>query len=348
VAFPILPKKLGKVLLTDKTPKYGWGLSFGLRPLTRINYKIEQNERLSGIDSLNTLYEGSGGLNQFNISSGFRINRLTFGVSTGYTFGNKDFSTQLVFINDTVTYLKSNTQAKANFGGAFLNAGVQYQFRLQKDRDNNSAKVNVGAYANFRQEINAKQDKINETFAFDGTGSISTIDTVSFVKQQKGTVVIPATYGFGLNYEDKNRTWVTGIDFEFTQWKDYSYYKEKDLVQNSWVIRAGAQYDPATKSVSNKFWNFVTYRAGFYLGPDYVKLDKTRINYAATLGATFRLTTPRLLGSSVDEKQQVLLHFSAEYGGRGNKQSFSFRENSLRFGFGLSMNAKWFQKRSYY
>ena len=43
-----------------------WGLSFGLKPLTRVNYKIENSSRLSGIDSISTLYEGSGGINQFN------------------------------------------------------------------------------------------------------------------------------------------------------------------------------------------------------------------------------------------------------------------------------------------
>lgn len=43
-------------------PKKDWGMNIGLRPVTRVNYKIERNERLPGIDSLNTLFEGSGGL----------------------------------------------------------------------------------------------------------------------------------------------------------------------------------------------------------------------------------------------------------------------------------------------
>ena len=31
----------------------------------------------------------------------------------------------------------------------------------------------------------------------------------------------------------------------------------------------------------------------------------------------------------------------------GNNQSLGLRDNYLRFGFGVSMNARWFQKRNY-
>ena len=85
-----------------------WGVSLGLRPVTRINYKVEKTERLSGIDSLQTVFEGSGGLNQVNLSTGIRIKRFNIGISTGYTVGNKDYSTKLNFINDLVVYYKSN------------------------------------------------------------------------------------------------------------------------------------------------------------------------------------------------------------------------------------------------
>ena len=66
LAFPITPKKLIK-------NKVNWGISLGLRPLSRINYKIENNQRLPGVDSINTLYEGTGGVNQAYIGSGFSI-----------------------------------------------------------------------------------------------------------------------------------------------------------------------------------------------------------------------------------------------------------------------------------
>src|SRR3990170_5019503 len=35
-------------------PKRSWGMNIGLRPVTRINYKVERKEQLGGIDSANT------------------------------------------------------------------------------------------------------------------------------------------------------------------------------------------------------------------------------------------------------------------------------------------------------
>jgi len=36
-----------------------------------------------------------------------------------------------------------------------------------------------------------------------------------------------------------------------------------------------------------------------------------------------------------------------EIGARGNRNSFSVRENITRISIGVSMNAHWFQKRKY-
>jgi hypothetical protein len=337
--FPIASKKMKK-----KDKPISWGLSFGIRPITRIAYKIEKNERLPGIDSLNTLYEGSGGVNQMNVTTGFKITTshnqaypantgfFSVGISSGYSFGNKDFSTQKVFINDTVAYYKSNTQTESHFGGVFLNSGIQYHIPLAKN-----SFIQLGGYANFQQNLKAKQDKVNETFSYDATLGIFPIDSVSSIKDQKGSVIMPATYGIGLTYQDKNEHWLVGADFEWSNWKNFSYYGAQDAVQNSWLIRAGAQYFPGKKNTpSMSYWNVVKYKVGFYLGPDYVKLDETRLNYAGTLGAGFPLT------------REILLNTAVEIGGRGSNSSFSFKENTLRFGIGLSMGADWFIKRSYY
>lgn len=332
VAFPISTAKMER-------KGVNWGLSFGLRPLTRIGYKVEKNERLPGIDSLNTLYEGSGGVNQVNISTGLKIRNFSLGVSSGYSFGNKDFSTQKVFINDTVTYYKSNTQAQSHFGGVFVSAGLQYMIPVRK-----TGFLKIGAYADLKQNLKSKQDNVNETFVFDGNGGILALDTVNSSKNLKGTVTIPTTTGIGFTYQDSANHWLIGADFEMTNWKDYRYYGQQDQVQNNWTVRVGAEYYPAkTNTANNKYWSFVKYRAGFYFGPDYVKLDKTRNNYAATLGASFPLTTANLLRYG----DFVLLNTAIEVGGRGNKSSAAFRETNLRFCIGVSMNARWFQKRSY-
>ena len=86
LGFPIAPAKW-------RLKGNSWGVSFGLRPVTRINYKIQQNTRLTNIDSLQTMYEGSGGLNQANVATGIKLGNFSFGASTGYSFGRKEYST---------------------------------------------------------------------------------------------------------------------------------------------------------------------------------------------------------------------------------------------------------------
>lgn len=340
LAFPISSPKMEKRGTT-------WGMSFGLKPISRISYKIEQNNRLNNIDSANTLYEGNGGVNQVNFSTGIRKigkgkykNEICLGVSSGYTFANKDYSTRLNLVNDSVAYYKGNTEVASRFGGVFLTAGFQYKMNI-----NQTGALRIGAYTTLKQNLNAKQNTINETYGYDASGGTIRIDSVSVTNDVPGKVVLPATYGAGFAYNSKNHNWLIGADFEMTNWKDYTYYGQTDNTQNTWVIRAGAEFYPAKlNSATNKYRDYVKYRAGFFYNQEYVKIVTPRVNYAFTMGASFPLTTPRFIQSRGD---YVTLNTSLEVGARGNETSFGLRENYTRINFGISMNARWFQKRNY-
>ncbi|MDB5202072.1 MAG: hypothetical protein JWQ27_1481 [Ferruginibacter sp.] len=332
--------QLGFPIASQKMLRRGnsWGLSFGLRPVSRINYKIQTNERLTNIDSLTTIYEGSGGINQVNVSTGIKLKRLSLGVSSGYTFGNKDYSTNLTFINDSVFYYKSNTAAQTRFGGVFVNAGIQYDIPMK----NANQHLQIGAYMKFQQNLKAKKDNVNQTIGYDGNGGIIGIDTINSSKDIAGTIKLPASYSAGFVYN--NRHWLLGADLDLSQWADYRNYGQKDATQNTYTIRAGAQYFPAKDNTSaSKYWSFVKYRAGVYYGSDYIKLNTSRPDYGVTLGAALPLTSFNRLRFG----EFVTLNTGVEIGGRGNKNSQSIRENIMRFNFGISMNASWFVKPKY-
>jgi hypothetical protein len=333
--------QLGVPLSSEKMlkKKRYWGASFGLRPITRINYRIENDSRPPGLDSLNTIYEGSGGVTQANISTGIRIKNFSLGISTGYTFGSKDYSTILNFLSDSVAYFKSNTSTRTRFGGVFLNTGIQYEITTKKDNI-----LRLGAYYNLQQQLSAKQDRVNETVAFDGNGGIINIDTVSASINQAGTVNLPATYGFGFTHATRNLLF--GADVEFSNWETYRYYGEKDFVQNSMMIRVGAQYYPAKdNTLPSKYWSFVKYRAGVYFGNDYIKLGaNNRPNFAFTAGVGMPLTSLQRISYT---GEIVALNAGIEMGARGNKQSQSLRESYTRVNIGVSMNARWFVKPKY-
>ena len=341
--------QVGFPLSTPKMERKGtcWGMAFGLKPVTKINYKIDQSSRITNIDSAYTIYEGNGGINQVNISTGIKKigkgkskNEFSIGISSGYTFGNKDYSSRLSLINDTVSYYKSNADVNSKFGGVFLNAGFQYEIHLNK-----AGTLRLGGYANFQQKLKAKQNTINETYGYDASGGIYVIDSVAYTNDVPGTLVLPLTYGGGFTFQSNNKHWLFGADYECSNWSQYSFYNSTENVQDIWTIKTGIEYYPAKANTPvTNYWNYLKYRTGFYYGPDYIKLASTRNMYAFTAGASLPLTTPRYVQS---RGEYVALNTSFEIGARGNKSSQSFRENFTRFNIGISMNARWFQKRSY-
>ncbi|RYG53635.1 MAG: hypothetical protein EOO01_03850, partial [Chitinophagaceae bacterium] len=206
--------------------KMGLGMALGLRPLTQVGYKINENRRLPGIDSVSTLYEGSGGMNLASLSAGFRIKNFSIGFTAGYAFGNKNTSTQLSFKNDTVAYFASNSISQTDFGGLSLTAGMQYEFPVQ------SGKIKLGVYGSLPQSIKAKRSTLDETFFTSVTGGTVNIDSVDFKSGERGKIKYPSTLGAGFTYTDSSSHWTFGADFETTNWGDYRIFNETDNLQN--------------------------------------------------------------------------------------------------------------------
>jgi hypothetical protein len=316
---------------------YFWGLSFGLRPATRINYKIIDAMRDPLIDSIGTLYEGSGGVNQASLSTAVKLKNFSVGITGGYSFGSKDYSTRRTIVNDTVAYTRSNEASNATFGGVFGTIGAQYDIKLKKGL------LRLGAYGTLQHNLNAKRSSIVETFIYDGSGEPFTIDTVVYEPELKGTIVYPATYGVGFTYNNAN--WVFGADFETTTWSNYRFYGQNDAMQNSWRIKAGAEFYPLKDAAdARKYAKIIRYRGGFYYGPDAIKVDKTRNEFGLTFGAGFPLAS---VSNMVNRGEFGMLNAGIEVSGRGNKESKSVREGIMRFTVGISMSARWFQKRKY-
>jgi hypothetical protein len=341
LAFPLATAKM-------RRKNMGWGMNFGLRPVTKINYKIEKGQRLTNLstpDSLYTLYEGTGGANEAFIGTGIRINNLSIGITGGYVFGNKDYSTRLSFMNDTVTYYKSNSANQTHFGGLFLHAGLQYEMLLDSSDKENFKFLRFGVYGNLQQKLNAKRDDIRETFDYDANTAAYRIDSVFETKDVKGVIEYPLSIGGGFSYHDAH--WLFGADYEMTQWSKYTYYGQADQVKNNWVVRVGGEYYPAKIGTPyKKYFSFVKYRAGFYYGPDYIKTNNNRPDYAFTLGTGMPLSSLQRLGGYNYESGLVMLNTALEIGGRGDKNT-NVRESTVRFSIGVSMNANWFVKRKY-
>jgi len=325
--------------------KKNWGISLGLRPVSRISYKISRIELLIDpqtqlpIDTAQTLFSGDGGVFLPTIGTGYKIKNFSFGVNIGYMFGKKNYSTKRGIINDTVQYLLSNHETRATFGNLFYNAGLQYDIKLADQFE-----LTLGAYGNFKRELEASQDVIRETYYQDAITGDTRLDSVFEQTNIKGSVIYPSSFGFGFtakkNLLDPKKTgWIVGVDFVQTKWDNYRFYGMKDSVRNNWELRVGTQIRPI---LQKGFFSRIFYRAGFFTGTDYIKVKNKLPQYGFSFGAGLPLRS----SDRFSVNQLTYLNLAFEYIKRGNNDNL-LRENLFRLSASFSLSDLWFFKRKY-
>jgi hypothetical protein len=312
----------------------GWGLVLGLRPMTRVKYKIQRTETIDlggQQENMTTLFEGNGGSQQVYAGTGVKIGKFTIGTNIGYYFGLKEYSTRRGFNNDTVNYYKSNHQTNANYGGLLMNGGIQYVTKLGKELS-----LRLGIQGNLQQQIKGTRDVIRETFAYDASGAALTVDSVYYDLGVKGNIQMPASYSAGFML-DNNGKWQFGVDYSVSKWGDFRFFNEVDQVHDSWQLRAGGQVVPES---GKSYWSHVAYRAGVTYGTDYINAggDLTKWIFSVGMGLPMRRVTYT--------NQFSIINIAAEFGRRGNKQSI-VQENLFQLAVGFSMSDIWFIKRKY-
>jgi hypothetical protein len=322
--------------------KKNWGLSFGLRPISRIGYKITRNERLKDpltneyIDSAITQFTGSGGTFLPSVGTGFAIGKLSLGVNAGYLFGRKELSTRRAFINDSVNYYNSEHLNNFSFGGLFFDAGIQYLIALKPGRN-----IRLGASGNWKQNIDGTQDQLRQTFTLGAAGDALQIDSVFQQDDVPGQIVYPATYTGGFvysNYKSEGRGYMFGVDYTVGQWTDYRFFGKQDSVQNSWKLAAGGQINPKPGA---GYFSHVGYRFGVSIGQDNIRVENKLPLFGVSFGATLPIRTSQLARNQINA-----VNLSFEFIKRGNNDNL-LKENLFRLSAGFNFTDLWFIKRKY-
>lgn len=326
--------------------KRDWGLTFGLRQLSRISYKINHFERLYdpvtglSIDTALTEFAGDGGAFLATTGTGFAIKNFSVGLNFGYLFGKKQYSTKRAFLNDTVRYNSSNHTTQTSFGNVYANAGVQYKIDLS-----GKLLLRLGAYGNLKQNLNAEQDILRETFTRTQSGDVQ-IDSVYQEKNVKGKVIYPSGYGLGFVLEkkvdlqnNKYGNWLIGADLVQNNWSQYRFYGAPDSVRNSWELRVGAQIRPEP---NKNYFSNVAYRGGLTVGQDYIHVG----NKLPVWGLSFGMGLPLANYNQLARNQASIINLSFEYTKRGNNNNL-LKDNFFRISAGLSLSDLWFYKKKY-
>ena len=100
----------------------------------------------------------------------------------------------------------------------------------------------------------------------------------------------------------------------------------------------GGQVRPRPR---DNYFSNVAYRAGFFIGPDYINVGKELPQFGASFGLGLPIANyTRGLG------QFTVLNLGFEYSKRGNNNN-SLKENLFRLSVGLNFSDLWFTKRKY-
>lgn len=307
------------------------GLSFGLMPQTRSKYSMEQTGYLDSISKVDYNYYGGGGTQKIYVGGAYKYKEYSFGLSTGYMFGNLVTSSEANY-TDSLKITSSSVTGRTTMGGVFLQLGA---LTTQKLKDN--YKITLGASYTLTQKLNAKRDVYWKSFI----GDVTTPDyqyNVDSVIEKKGKIVIPGKLSLGAMFSEGD-AWKIGVDFITSNWKKYRAYDQSDSTNTSWMVKFGGAITPDVNAVGQT-WKRVTYRAGVYTGQDIFKFYNTSL---PIIGASVGVGYPiRKTNLSIGQ-----INASLDFGKRGTTKNDLLSEGYTRFCIGFTFNDKWFIPRKY-
>ena len=307
------------------------GMNIGLRPITRINYDITRSTRTT-IDSVQYNFIGSGGTYQAFTGIGFGLKSLKIGLNAGYMFGNKQYNTRVIFINDSVDYKRTNSSDTTRFGGMFLNMGLQYKIKLSS-----KTILRLGLSGNLQTTMMGKRDMNRETYLIDINAGTLQLDSIYQKRDEEGSIIYPSNWSAGFMVT-RGDNLIFGGELNFGNWEQYRYYGMQDNLVKNWTTRFGIQITPDLNSTN--YWKKVAYRAGVSFGPDHVKINNTIPQYILSFGAGLPVRR------NAYTNQFTIINTSFELGFKGNNTN-EIRENIFRFSLGFNLSDVWFTKPKY-
>lgn len=320
-----------------------WGMTIGLRPMSRVNYNIAEGEQKiffrndNRPDTVNVIhqYEGSGGVYQAYVGTGMGWGGFSVGVNVGYLFGNVNNSTKELYPVATAT-LPSRHNRRTSYGSFFYSLGLQQTVDLSKD-----VELSFGVSGSLEQKLTARRETMRETLYYDASSNeYDTQDTVQYTKSINGKIVYPQQLGGGIMITKVDK-FAFGADFNTSQWSKYRNYDAPDSTQNSWKVSVGGQFVPNASSFTG-YWNKVTYRLGGFYGKDYIKLAGKSMNQMGfSIGAGFPVR--RIMPAF---NQFSMVNAAFEVGTRGDA-NVALKETYYKLTIGLTLSDRWFIKTKY-
>jgi len=331
-----------------------WGFALGLNPVSKVGYRVSDTQPLGNTgQEVEFQYAGIGGLDRAFIGLGHNIilkrdslgngPRWSVGANLNYLFGTIDESRK-AFYPQGGGFLNTNSISSLTMRDPMFTLGTQFQGDLRKrtGRTDNGLRYMVGASAELPATLNAKYNKLVNSFVLGGSNIEFPVDTISFVQGAKGSVTLPPSYAVGFSVY--NSKWAITVEHRRRNWNTLSvdvegFSSRSELGANASYILGGS-FKPAGDNRGG-FWKTTIYRAGFRYTDDYLVVANDQLN---EFGMSFGMSLP-VMGSSTRSR----LNFGAELGKKGTSDNGLIEQRFADFYIGLTLTPDnreaWFRKR---
>ncbi|MDF2934434.1 MAG: putative outer membrane protein [Chryseobacterium sp.] len=286
----------------------------GMQPATSSDYKISSTIPIEGTTSeYPVTYEGSGGISNWGISLGYKINN-------NWSVGGKvknNFGT--IVRNEIITTTSEvEISRSTRYTGFSYNLGTQYK----KDFTDNF-QLTLGCIVNFGSKLVSKGE-VSYTENKDYTNSVT-----SKLSSKDSSLPFEMGLGIGLLKNEKYR-----MTFDFTQsnWDKVKNTETSEQYYKQNTYGLGFEILPGRKQIEKISEAFI-YRFGVNYDTGYYKINKAKID---KLEATIGLGIPL---------NKVMLNVGYGYGIHGVQKNVSIKENYHMLNISMSILDTWFKKR---
>ncbi len=306
------------------------GVGLGVKPRSSVGYALEAESIDENGDLVTNIFSGDGGINQTFLSLGIQIlPNLHVGATLKYNFGLLE-SQRLQSVEGV--QLGTIDSRESDITGFDFNYGLTYTPKIgEKYTLFTSARVNT--------QGNLESTNSQRIGSFDvNTGAdVEVVEVDLEALGLKNTELkIPTATSFGLGF-GQDKKWFVGAEYTF---QDFSSFEnllidaENLVYTKASTMALGLFFIPDYASFTS-YLKRVNYRAGLRYDKTGLVLNGKEIE---NFGITFGLGLP--LGGAFSN-----LNVGFELGRRGTTAADLIEESYLKFGIGLSLNDRWFQKR---
>ncbi|PRX56364.1 hypothetical protein [Flagellimonas meridianipacifica] len=306
------------------------GIGFGLMPFTSVGYNLEDVGTNANGEEVTNVFAGEGGLNRVYFSLGGEvIKNVSLGATVNFNFGTLEY--QRIQSVEGVQF-GTLDRRESRINGFDINYALNYTPRI-KDKYTLYTSVLVNTQAN----LTSQNSETLGSFSLVNGQEIEVIDVdLDAVNLRNTELKIPTRFTFGLGF-GQDKKWFLGGEYSFQEFSSFSNdFLGLDNVtyQDASTMAFGGYFIPDYKSLSSYFKR-INYRAGIKYDVTGLVVNGSEINdFGINFGFGFPLP---------NSFSNVNLGF--ELGRRGTTVANLIEENYLNISIGLSLNARWFQKR---